>query len=94
VNFAEQHNTTYKMLRVLNPWILNDNLVVPKAKAGDTQKSYRIAIPLDEEGGDHGSELTPYNKYDSLAVDTLMPSPKELPSGKENKEAKAGGLPK
>lgn len=45
VDFAKQHNTTYKELRILNPWFSNSatfELRVPKSS------SYEIRIPLKE----------------------------------------------
>ena len=85
VAFAQQHNTTYKVLRVLNPWILKDNLVVPKPTDGNPAKVYRIAIPrtstMDESAA---QEMVPHNSYDSLAVDSAkipMPSNTAKPDG-------------
>lgn len=40
--FARQNNTTYKMLRTLNPWLQTDNL---KNKAG---QSYSIELPSEK----------------------------------------------
>ena len=39
--FAKENNTTYKMLRELNPWIQTDNL---KNKAG---KTYAVRLPVE-----------------------------------------------
>ncbi len=39
IAFAKQHNTNYKILKQLNPWLISDKLV---NKSG---KVYRIAIP-------------------------------------------------
>jgi hypothetical protein len=76
VSFALAQGTTYKMVKVLNPWILNDKLVVPKAKEGAPQKSYRIAIPKSEGDESMAQELVPSYFGDTLAGDSLPPSPK------------------
>lgn len=44
VAFAQENGTTYKMLKVLNPWILGDKLAVGLDKDGN-KKSYKIQIP-------------------------------------------------
>lgn len=38
-NFAKQHNTNYKTLKILNPWLRDKNLTVQK-------NTYRIKVPL------------------------------------------------
>lgn len=76
VGFALSQGTTYKMVKVLNPWILNDKLVVPRAKEGQVQKSYRIAIPRGDTNEELASELTPSAIKDSINLDSLPPSPK------------------
>jgi membrane-bound lytic murein transglycosylase D len=78
VGFAIQQNTTYKLLKVLNPWILGDKLEVPKAKEGQDRTVYRIAIPKDASNGDIGQELVPFNRADSLVSDSLPISPKSI----------------
>lgn len=66
--------TTYKMVKVLNPWILGDKLVV-KAKDGEERKVYRIAVPKGGTTEDQGQELVPRSLGDSVSADTLLPSP-------------------
>lgn len=40
-NFAQQHNTTYKMLKIANPWLRNKSLTLRDGE------SYTIKIPLN-----------------------------------------------
>ncbi|MEM7035984.1 MAG: lytic transglycosylase domain-containing protein [Bacteroidota bacterium] len=47
ITFALDHGTTYKMMKVLNPWILKDRLEIPQAKEGEEQKIYEIKVPRD-----------------------------------------------
>lgn len=75
VAFALAQGTTYKMVKVLNPWLLSDKLVVPKAKGDEKQKTYRIAISTDGDGT-APQELQPRVPGDSLQADSLLPSPK------------------
>jgi membrane-bound lytic murein transglycosylase D len=74
VGFALSQGTTYKMVKVLNPWILNDKLVVPRAKEGAVQKKYRIAIPRDDVDA-NAQELVPMSLMDTLNVDSLPAAP-------------------
>ncbi|MFM2376828.1 MAG: hypothetical protein RLZZ165_1925 [Bacteroidota bacterium] len=69
------HGTTYKMVRVLNPWILGDKLILPETEEGQKGKTYRIAIPKEGSRGDQGSELVPWTLGDSLGTDSLPPAP-------------------
>jgi membrane-bound lytic murein transglycosylase D len=75
IAFALAQGTTYKMVKVLNPWILTDVLTVPKAKEGERQKVYRIAIPRDDADENQGSELVPRPLGDSTDIDSLPLSP-------------------
>lgn len=59
VSFAKEHGTTYKMLRVMNPWLLNDNLIVTPPK------TYEIKIPRNASNANQASELIP----DSVEVE-------------------------
>ena len=61
VDFAKEYNTTYKMLKVLNPWILRDHLTVEQGK------SYVIEIPKMK--GISASELIVHG--DSVGTDSL-----------------------
>ena len=68
VEFAQQHGTTYKMLKVMNPWILNDGLKVGLDADGN-RKKYTIKIPKGAKIPDHAAnEMLP----DSVPVDTTM----------------------
>jgi membrane-bound lytic murein transglycosylase D len=67
--------TTYKMVKVLNPWLLKDRLEVPKAREGDVQKKYRIAVPRAGAQEDQGSELVPRSLGDTTAMDSVLPAP-------------------
>ena len=42
--YAKDHNTSYKMLRTLNPWLQTDNL------KNKQNKSYTVKLPLDNNG--------------------------------------------
>jgi len=42
-DFAAEHNTNYKMLKMLNPWLRERKLTNSKAK------TYQVKIPLDRE---------------------------------------------
>jgi membrane-bound lytic murein transglycosylase D len=84
VSFALSQGTTYKMVKVLNPWILNDKLVVPKAKEGAVQKSYLVAIPRDDTNEEMAQELVPMSLADTLNVDSFPPSPKLGNGGEED----------
>jgi membrane-bound lytic murein transglycosylase D len=75
VGFALSQGTTYKMIKVLNPWILNDKLVIPKAKEGETKKVYHIAIPRDDSNETQATELVPRAVSDSMDIDTLPQAP-------------------
>lgn len=72
VEFAKQHGTTYKMLKVLNPWLLKDQLVV-EAAAGEGGKTYEIKIPHDAELPEEAArDLVPDSaKIGILPGDTL-----------------------
>lgn len=87
VAFAEQHNTTYKMLKVLNPWILGDELILKKPAAGESGKVYKVAIPragASEEMAEN--ELIPHNYNDSLTTDTLSKAPIQIEESIEVEE--------
>lgn len=45
--FARQNGTSYKVLKILNPWMRDKNLVVPGGK------SFRVLLPADEESSVH-----------------------------------------
>ncbi len=86
VAFAEQHNTTYKMMKILNPWILKDKLIVKKVGEGEAPKVYKIAIPRDGVIDEiTEKELVPHNNRDSLKTDTLTTPPvqDEVPADTE-----------
>ncbi|MBL0017308.1 MAG: lytic transglycosylase domain-containing protein [Bacteroidetes bacterium] len=75
IDWSLTQGTTYKSVRVLNPWILGDKLVIPKAKEGEPQKSYRIKVPKPGSAEDQGQELIPRILSDSITLDSLPPSP-------------------
>ncbi len=81
VSFALSQGTTYKMVKVLNPWILNDKLVVPKVRDGEDKKVYRIAIPRGEGNEDQATELVPRATTDTINTDTLPGAPGVLNYG-------------
>jgi membrane-bound lytic murein transglycosylase D len=71
VGFALQQGTTYKMLKVMNPWILGDQI---KNGVGDAKKTYEIHIPVD--GVQDGlSELTPRGPGSDSISDSLLRIP-------------------
>lgn len=53
IEFARKNGTTYKMLRVMNPWLLGDRLEVSGGKV------YELKIPRNADNLDHASELIP-----------------------------------
>lgn len=68
VAFAQEHGTTYKMLKVMNPWILGDELAVGRDSEGNP-KSYKIQIPREAKGETAGADdLIPEN----VAPDSTM----------------------
>jgi membrane-bound lytic murein transglycosylase D len=67
--------TSYKMVRVLNPWILGDKLILPETEDGQKGKIYRIAIPKEGSREDHGSELVPWTLGDTLRPDSIPSAP-------------------
>ena len=75
IDWSLTQGTTYKSVRVLNPWILGDKLIIPKAKEGEPQKSYRIKVPKPGSAEDQGQELIPRILSDSITLDSLPPSP-------------------
>ncbi len=44
-DFAREHGTTYRLLKVYNPWLLTSRLSNPQGK------TYEIKVPVKEEGG-------------------------------------------
>jgi hypothetical protein len=60
VQFAKDHGTTYKMVKVLNPWMLKDELKVEK------DQSYLISIPVDADYNPPLGELV----VDTTATDS------------------------
>ncbi len=80
VEFAQLNGTTYKMLKVMNPWLLKDELIVGKDAEGNAKK-YKIKIPKEASIPDHAiDELVPDTvQVDSSAVivsDSLTDTPK------------------
>jgi membrane-bound lytic murein transglycosylase D len=89
VSFALAQGTTYKMVKILNPWILNDKLTVAKPKEGQKQKVYRIAIPTAETNEEQAMELIPRAANDTVQHDSLPMSPKVGSGNIEGDEAPA-----
>lgn len=56
VEFAISQGTTYKMLKIMNPWILGDQL---KVGTGENKRTYDIQIPLPGTNTEGYGELTP-----------------------------------
>ena len=75
VAFAQDNGTTYKMLKVLNPWILSDKLVVGVDNQGN-KKSYKIQIPRGAKSDlDGADDLRPEAvPSDSTMVTTDNPT--------------------
>jgi hypothetical protein len=61
IGWALDHGTTYKMLKVLNPWLLNDDLTVVPGSGGGATRFYELKVPRDASAIDEleGSELIP-----------------------------------
>lgn len=75
VAFALNNGTTYKMLKVMNPWLLKDKLTVGRDGKGNPKK-YRIKIPkVESVSAQVEKEMLPEPDtlaiVDSLAVDTV-----------------------
>lgn len=70
VEFALQQGTTYKMLKVMNPWILGDQLKVP---TGEAKRTYQLHIPLVGADPSGMSELTPRPPRGDTVLDTIAP---------------------
>lgn len=70
IDFAIERGTNYKMLKVMNPWILGEKLTISQGK------SYRIALPLDANLPEGYESLIPGDSMegDSAVVDS-MPKP-------------------
>jgi membrane-bound lytic murein transglycosylase D len=75
ITWSLAQGTTYKMVKVLNPWLLKDRLDIPKAREGEVQKKYRIAVPKEGAREDQGTELVPRALGDTTAVDSVLPAP-------------------
>ena len=101
IEFAQTHGTTYKMLKIMNPWLLKDELVVGRDAEGNP-KSYTIKIPKSAKSPPGADTMLP----DSMAPDTsmvtvsdslvdtaavestdgLVPQPEEVPQDSSQKE--------
>ncbi|MEM6269460.1 MAG: lytic transglycosylase domain-containing protein [Bacteroidota bacterium] len=86
VTWALDHGTTYKMLKVLNPWLLKDKIAVAPAPEGESPKVYAIKVPRDAslEESDLGTELIPDSAaigvQDSAVVDSAaVPAEEAVP---------------
>ena len=62
VRFAKQNNTSYKMLRTLNPWITTDTL---KNKDG---KTYKVKVPITK--GTEYNTIT-HGRRDTTLIESL-----------------------
>lgn len=93
VEFAQTHGTTYKMLKVMNPWLLKDELIVGTDKDGNP-KQYKIKIPKgasipdsainemlpDSAAADSAAVMASDSLTDTTAVapvEGLVPTPEE-----------------
>lgn len=74
VQFAKDHGTTYKMVKVLNPWLLEDQLKVEK------DQHYIINIPIDADYNPPVGELL----VDSTGTDSVVPVTPEQPGDSSN----------
>ena len=77
VSFAKQHGTTYKMMKVMNPWILKDQLVIE-----EEGKTYTIKIPHDAEI--QVNELIVGGDSAEIAID---PEPMEVNTEEEKSDS-------
>ncbi len=81
IAFAQEHGTTYKMLRVMNPWLLKDELYV------ESGKTYQIKIPRDAKvpmaedmlPGRGDGDSTQVDGADSLDTDNVLPADTVVP---------------
>jgi len=86
IAFAQANGTTYKMLKVMNPWLLKDKLTVGKDKDGNPKK-YRIKIPRVKSVSENvEKEMLPAQdslaEVDSTVVDsTVVVDSTEAPVG-------------
>ena len=80
VGFALERGTNYKMLKILNPWLLKDQLTVAGGTADNPERVYEIKIPLStvvEEVALGGKELIPDSAEigvkvsDTIKLDTV-----------------------
>lgn len=74
IDFALERGTNYKMIKVLNPWILGEKLTIP---AGE---SYMVALPLDSNMPEGMESMLPSdtNALEGVPSDSLQ---KETPKG-------------
>ncbi len=65
--FAFDHGTNYKVLKILNPWLRDGFLTNPE------KKQYSIKLPADDVFGNLPIELNPeqFGNSDTLSTDTI-----------------------
>ncbi len=102
IEFAQIHGTTYKMLKVMNPWMLKDELVVETDSEGNAKK-YKIKIPREAGIPDSAvNEMLPdpvpqdtnmvivsdslVGTPDTDSIDSFVPDPVPVP-GKPAKDS-------
>lgn len=69
ITFAQEHGTTYKMLKVMNPWLLSDELVVSPGKKYGIKIPRSAKVPKAAEDMIPGSD--PNDSTGVAPVDTL-----------------------
>jgi hypothetical protein len=65
-SFAKKNGSTYRMLKLLNPWLISDHLVAQEGK------TYSIRFPLNpDEVMAYEMEITDRNQKEEVVVDSL-----------------------
>ncbi|MFO8054975.1 MAG: hypothetical protein R6U19_07445, partial [Bacteroidales bacterium] len=64
VEFAAEHEISYKLLRLLNPWLRDDHLT------NRQEKTYQLVIP-DDNGIFYSRIMKPYEAEQRIFNDTL-----------------------
>jgi hypothetical protein len=64
--FAKEHDITYKLLKVFNPWLRSNSLTVKKGKV------YEIKIPKKPFNMTHGHIMNLIGNEDFFENDTLV----------------------
>jgi len=72
IAFAKAQGTTYKMLKVMNPWLLTDRLDV---ESGPGKRKYEIHIPVEGSTQPGMGELMPRKPGEKAAPDSTFAGP-------------------